>query len=1051
VPEPIRAPDASAVPAPQPRRWSRIPTLAAALAVVAVLAGSVSYALNDRDSDAIAAGNETVVALEGVLSAIKDVETGQRGYLLVGREEYLDPYRDGLAAVEDRLAAVESLRAPAGLPPETRLRELVARREALAERSIATRRGGEADRAQAMVENGAGRDAMDAIRTEVPRLQAQARQRVEDLNRRGNIRALWLGGLSLGAALLACALLANYAVNRRRAERRANALLDTVMTNAPVGLGFVGRDLAIVNANRAMAEIYHRSMGLEPGPGGALPPLPEAMRARVEPRLRAVLERGRSQSDVELEIAPADRPDEKHHLLATLFPAAGIGAASGEGAGIILMDITRRRRAEERLRRSESRFRTLANALPQLAWQTDAKGEIEWYNHRWYEFTGSSFEEMKGDGWKAVQHPDHMDRVVAHFRRCIETGEPWEDFFPLRGADGEYRWFLSRALPIRDEPDEANPEGAITGWFGTNTDATDLRAAQEEATLAREAAEDANRAKSQFIANMSHELRTPLSAVIGYSEMLEEEAADIEGGDILTKDLQKIGANARHLLSLINDVLDLSKIEAGRMETHAEDFAVETLVSETVATVQALMANKANTLEVRIPEGIGTMHSDQVKLRQCLINLLSNASKFTEGGRVTLTAEPGRDAMGRRQIAFHVTDTGIGMNSEQLSRLFTRFTQADASTTRRFGGTGLGLAITRAFCTLLGGEIGVESEEGRGTTFTIRVPVDMRETGPEPDAERTAYQLPPDDEARNTAGLVLIVDDDPASRELLSRFVVRDGFAVRCAHDGAEGLRLAREFRPTAILLDVMMPRMDGWSVLSALKADPDLAEIPVVMVSIVQERALAVSLGAADYLIKPVQWHRLRTVLDRYRAPGAALVVEAEAEPRVELRRLLESEGWSVEEAGNSESALARLNHPGPAAPPVGLVLVAVPGPEGDGLSLVHQLRRNEAWKSLQVIALTGGGVAPAELEELRGQVRRVLPADDEPPEALLTELRRIAAARAQGNGPGNSPGSPAAPVPADVAPGPQVAEPGTVPSAPSGNPPPPPPLEARTERELP
>ncbi|MCR0982166.1 response regulator [Roseomonas populi] len=984
MPDSPRAPETAPGQAPAPRRWPRVPLLAAVLAVVAVGLGAVSYALDDRDSDSIAAGNELVVALEGTLSALKDVETGQRGYLLVGRDEYLEPYRAGLAAVEERMRAVEALRGPAGLPAEGRLRDLVAQRQGQAERSIIARREGDADRARAMVETGQGRQVMDAIRAEVAAQQAAARQRVEALNRAASARALWFGGAALGAALLACLLLAGYAVNRRRAERRANTLLDAVMANAPVGLGFIGRDMRVRNSNRALAEIARRAMGVEVAQGQPLPP---AVSAKLEPRLRALQEGGRSQSDLEVETHP--REGEAHHLLVTLFPAAGT-AADGQGAGIVLSDITRRKRAEERVRRSEARFRNLANSLPQLAWQTDPDGQIEWYNRRWYDYTGQDYEAMKGSGWTKVHHPDYVDRVVPRFRQAIASGQSWEDSFPLRGADGNYRWFLSRAVPIRDEPDEAHPDGAILGWFGTNTDVTELREAQEEATLAREAAEDANRAKSTFIANMSHELRTPLSAVIGYSEMLEEEAADIEGGEVLTKDLQKIGANARHLLSLINDVLDLSKIEAGRMETHVEDFEIETLVSETVATVQALMQRKGNALEVQLPEGLGTMRSDQVKLRQCLINLLSNASKFTEGGRITLSAETGRDAMGRREIAFHVADTGIGMNKEQLAKLFRRFTQADSSTTRRFGGTGLGLAITRAFCTLLGGDISVESEEGKGTTFTIRVPMDMRETGPEPAAEQTMPNVP--DEAGG-AGLVLVVDDDPASRELLSRFVVRDGFAVRCATDGEEGLRMARQLRPTAILLDVMMPRMDGWSVLTALKADPELAEIPVVMVSIVQEKALAVSLGAADYLIKPVQWHRLRDVLDRYRAPGAALVVEAEAEPRVELRRLLESEGWSVEEAETAGAAMARLS--APSATPFGLVLVAIPGPEGDGLHLVQQIRGNPAWSEVQVIALAGGGVAPAELEALRGQVRRVFPADDEPPEALLTELRRIAASR--------------------------------------------------------
>ena len=969
--------------------------VAGLLVVVALVAGGFGTVLNGRDAAAIAAGNEVVVGLEGVLSAVKDVETGQRGFLLVGREEYLDPYRDGLVAVEEQLSKVERLRGPAGLPAESRLRELIVRREEQTARSIAARRQEGPEQARAMMESGQGREVMDAIRAEVARQQAAARARVEALNQASSDRGVLLLGLSVGAALLACALLGGYAVMRRRAERRANALLEAVMANAPVGLGFMGRDMAVTNANRALVEIGERTMGLSAGQGGfgAMRALPEAARERIAPRLRAVLEGGRPQSEVEVETSPPDRPEERHYLLATIFPLTD---AREQGAGLILMDVTRRRRAEERLRRSESRFRTLANSLPQLAWQTDAQGEIEWYNRRWYEFTGTTFDAVKGSGWASVHHPDHLARVQAHFREAIAAGEAWEDFFPLRGADGHYRWFLSRAVPIRDEPDENGEGGTITGWFGTNTDATDLREAQEEATLAREAAEDANRAKSQFIANMSHELRTPLSAVIGYSEMLEEEAGDLEGGEALTKDLQKIGANARHLLSLINDVLDLSKIEAGRMETQAEDFSVETLVTETVATVQALVASKGNTLDVHVADVLDTMHSDQVKLRQCLINLLSNASKFTEGGRVTLSAEAGRDAMGRHDVAFRVTDTGIGMTPEQLSRLFTRFTQADSSTTRRFGGTGLGLAITKAFCTLLGGDIAVESEEGRGTTFTIRVPMDLRETGPEPEAEAASM---PGEEERTQAGLVLVVDDDPASRELLSRFVVRDGFAVRCAHDGEEGLRMARQLRPTAILLDVMMPRMDGWSVLTALKADPELADTPVVMVSIVQERALAVSLGAADYLIKPVQWHRLRTVLDRYRAPGVALVVEAEGGARAELRRLLESEGWSVEEAEGTETAMARLTAPDPAAAPVGLVLVAVPGPEGEGLRLVHGLRARDDLRHLQVIALTGGEVAPAELEALRGQVRRVLPADDEPPDALLSELRRIAAARSAGN----------------------------------------------------
>ncbi|WP_426954074.1 ATP-binding protein [Muricoccus radiodurans] len=983
MPEPAGAPP---LPGPVPGRLPRLPVLAGLLALVAVAAGVANYALSNRDGRAIAAGNEYVIGLEAMLSALKDVETGQRGYLLMGREEYLAPYTAGMAEVERRLATLGELRAASGQPPDTGLETLVRQREALSEQSVNHRRSGDMDSAVRMLERGEGIRAMDAVRAEVARQQEAERTRIGTLTRRNAVRTLWLSGLAGGAALLACALLGFYAVTRRRAERRAFGLLDAVMANAPLGLGFLGRDLSVTGGNPALRAITERVMGLPPDAAA----LPAELRPQIEPRLWDVLEGGWPKADIELEMRPPGRTGEPHHLLLTLFPLRGKDGLSAQ-AGLVLQDVTHRKRAEARLRRSEARFRNLANSLPQLAWQTDATGSIEWYNQRWYDYTGTDFAAMQGWGWQSVHHPEHLPRVVEHFRAAIEAGQPWEDTFPLRGADGQYRWFLSRAAPIRDEPDDAHPEGAVTGWFGTNTDITELRQAQEEATAAQAAAEDANHAKSQFIANMSHELRTPLSAVIGYAEMLEEEAGDIAGGDVLMKDLQKIGSNARHLLSLINDVLDLSKIEAGRMETHLEEFDTAALVQEAAGTVQSLIARKANTLQVRVEEGLGRMHSDPVKLRQCLINLLSNAAKFTEGGRITLSAEAARAEDGRREIVFRVADSGIGMTPEQVAKLFTRFTQADSSTTRRFGGTGLGLAITRAFCELLGGDIAVESEAGHGTTFTIRLPARLSEAELPAEAAGEEAAVPAPDEARPPAGLILVVDDDPASRELLTRFAARDGFAVQSARDGEEGLRMARSLRPTAILLDVMMPRMDGWAVLTALKDDPELAGIPVIMVSIVQERSLAVSLGAADYLVKPIQWPRLKSVLDRYRAPGAALVVEADPQPRAELRRLLEGEGWTVEEAVGSGPAMERLTA-APEATPVGLVLVAVPGTEGDGLALVHALRQHEACRDVQVIALTGGGVPPAELETLRGQVRRVLPADAAPPEELLSELRRIA-----------------------------------------------------------
>jgi CheY-like chemotaxis protein len=346
------------------------------------------------------------------------------------------------------------------------------------------------------------------------------------------------------------------------------------------------------------------------------------------------------------------------------------------------------------------------------------------------------------------------------------------------------------------------------------------------------------------------------------------------------------------------------------------------------------------------------------------------------------------------------------MTRDQLSKLFTRFSQADASTTRRFGGTGLGLAITKAFAAMLGGTIEVESEPGRGTVFTLRIPADLRTVRAEDTEVAAQAGAAATEEGDGPAGLVLVIDDDPATRELLARFLRREGFSVRAAVDGESGLRMARELRPSAILLDVMMPRLDGWAVLGALKADPDLAETPVVMVTVVQERGLAFSLGAADYLNKPVRWERLKQVLDRFRrerepAPGLALVVESDGGQRTELLRLLEEEGWQAESAPDTGSRACAVGRAAAAARPAAGAArlrrsrgVLTPA----GAAPAARLR------DLPVIALTEGDVDPAELEGLRRQLHGVVQAEPGFPEEIVTELRRIAAPSGTAETPGGA-----------------------------------------------
>ena len=514
----------------------------------------------------------------------------------------------------------------------------------------------------------------------------------------------------------------------------------------------------------------------------------------------------------------------------------------------------------------------------------------------------------------------------------------------------------------------------------------------DEANRAQEAAEQANRTKGIFLANMSHELRTPLNAIIGYGEMLLEEAEDL-GQPGFIPDLQKIHAAAKHLLALINDILDLSKIEAGKMDLYYETFDVPPMIQDVVATITPLVKKNANALKVHCADELGAMRADLTKVRQTLFNLLSNACKFTEHGTITLevTRETGA---GGGWVTFRVRDSGIGMTPEQMEKLFQEFSQADASTTRKYGGTGLGLAISRKFCRLMGGDITVESALGRGSTFMIRLPAEglALKAVPAPRGEVSVSRatLP------EGAPTVLLIDDDPAMRDLTQRFLGKEGFHVVVAASGEEGLRLAKALRPAMVALDVLMPGMDGWAVLTALKADPDLADIPVIMLTIVDDKGMGYALGAADYLTKPIDWERLSDTLRKYqraRPQCPVLVVEDDADQREMMRRTLENGGWAVIEAANGRVALERLIERRPE-----LILLDLMMPEMDGFQFLEEVRTHEEWRSIPIVVVTAKDLTEEDHRRLNASMARVLQKGVYSREEMLREVRDLVAARVQG-----------------------------------------------------
>lgn len=526
------------------------------------------------------------------------------------------------------------------------------------------------------------------------------------------------------------------------------------------------------------------------------------------------------------------------------------------------------------------------------------------------------------------------------------------------------------------------------------------------------AAETANRAKSTFLANMSHELRTPLNAIIGYSEILQEELQ--EQAAEFVPDLEKIRSSGKHLLSLINDVLDISKIEAGKMELYLEYFDISTLLADIMRTVQPWLEKSGNMLKLNCPRSLGTMHADLNKVRRILLNLLSNAIKFTDKGTVTLTVEkdplppdtPATTVSPSPQIRFCVSDTGIGIDLDRQQGIFQVFNQGDNSSTRKYGGTGLGLALSQQFCQMMGGTIQLASLPGQGATFTITLPIDvvdhqvssvlLETPQPEPPVEKSSVALP------ESANLVLVINDDRMARDLMVQTLNQQGLRVVATWCGEEGLRLARELRPDLILLDLNIPTIDGWVVLSTLKTDPELAAIPVVMTQIGNNPNLNLLLGLAENLTTPADFQRLALLLRQYRtqvdstltSSRQVLLVEDDMMTRQIVQRLLEKETWQVTTANTAVAALDLLSETQP-----DLIVLDLMAPAMKGLEFIVKLRQQDEWHATPVIFITTKEFSKEDRLWLNGYIETLFQQGGYRREKFLVEVRELIKACTRSN----------------------------------------------------
>jgi PAS domain S-box-containing protein len=682
--------------------------------------------------------------------------------------------------------------------------------------------------------------------------------------------------------------------------------------------------------------------------------------------------------------------------------AVPVNFEGGEtGTFVIYHDITEIKQAEAKIIESQRRLTDIIDFLPDSTLVIDNKGRVIAWNRAIEEMTGVKAEEILGKGeyeyalpFYGEKRPILIDLVLIprnefeekNYAQIKRTGETLigETYTP--NLMGGARYLYAKATPLHDG------EGKVIGAIETIRDITDRKKSEEELQQAKEIADTANQAKSAFLANMSHELRTPLNAIIGFTRIVRRKSEGVLAEKQI-ENLDKVLISSDHLLSLINTVLDIAKIEAGRMDVMAANFRIGALIDQCFTTTKPLIRQNVQ-FEKFVHEDLSTIFSDQDKIRQIVLNLLSNAAKFTHEGKIILDAKPLED-----ELHISVSDTGIGISEEALTRIFKEFQQADLSTTRQYGGTGLGLSISRKLAQLLGGDITVKSELGMGSIFTLIIPKNFQNrsqnlTLPQERDSQSTQKIVEADLLQENDGkrkLVLVIDDDPDAVYLLKENLQEDEYEIRGASNGEDGLKIARDHQPSVIFLDVVMPGINGWQVLHSLKADQLTAHIPVIFLTVLDNKPLGFELGAADYLIKPLNPKVIEKALLQVTGRPTNKKIDIQIiddDPDIIeiLKQSLPDSEFIIRSALNARKGLKMIHQ----SPP-DVLLLDILMPEMDGFSVIEKLKQDENYKFLPIIVISAKDFTQDENKYLNESLIKVMQKQGLVGEELRSEIHKL------------------------------------------------------------